>query len=474
MSFNRDSAKAAKAKQLSKKAEKKERNVAKFTKSQEKTISEYFIISSQSDKTQTARNAKATKKLRAENNNLKRKIGKLEKKDKMICNERSRSTSPSPTNKRTKNLINEKVSNSKVPKSRRRYANETIMIAAILLSLSLPCYSMLRYFDIWPSRQAVELRLRSTYVASTEKLISLENIHSTVDNYRQENSAEGKIKAILAVDAISLTPEIYVTKNKLVKGLLQDEILRDKDMKALEVKFKEFEKFCRSKKDVTITDAFLYNVQPIRSLHRSFVAFFQPSSQGKATDREVQILNQIKEDILIDEIEIVGFAFDGDSTYRTLHNDFFVIIRDDPLFSNFSLIDKLSIISDPLHILKRARYRLFSGTIHTGFDMNSNKLNLNFLKNKLNLPTLVFSNKQFTKMQDCLPIELFSLESIYVMLNENNLDWISYILPFVLLNSALSETVLTVEERRTFVEIAFYYSFYYVKESNVFHNPLPQ
>lgn len=80
MSFNRDSAKAAKAKQLSKKAEKKERNVAKFTKSQEKTVSEYFLISSQSDKTQTARNAKATKKLRAENNNLKRKIGKLEKK----------------------------------------------------------------------------------------------------------------------------------------------------------------------------------------------------------------------------------------------------------------------------------------------------------------------------------------------------------------------------------------------------------
>lgn len=85
----------------------------------------------------------------------------------MICNKRSRPTSPSPTNSRTKNLIKGKVSNSNVPKSRRRYANETIMIAIILLSLSFPCYSILRYFDIWQGRQAVELRLRSTYVASS-------------------------------------------------------------------------------------------------------------------------------------------------------------------------------------------------------------------------------------------------------------------------------------------------------------------
>ena len=49
--------------------------------------------------------------------------------------------------------------------------------------------------------QAVELRL------------AWKNIHSTVDNLPQENSAEGKIKAILTVDAISLTPEIYVSNN---------------------------------------------------------------------------------------------------------------------------------------------------------------------------------------------------------------------------------------------------------------------
>ncbi|KAK8895023.1 hypothetical protein M9Y10_023465 [Tritrichomonas musculus] len=426
---------------------------------------------------------KKNKRIVEENNNLKRKIGKLEKDLSKSTptpktRQRSSSSSPSPIDYYKKRLLEEKMTNAKKSKSHRRYSNRTMMIAALLIIISLPCYEMIRKFDIWPSRQAVENRLRTAYVANTELLISLDNIHLVVKKYKDENSVDQKIKAILAVDAVSLTPEIGITKDKLIKGLLQKELLEDSEMRLLEKKFKEFEKFCRSRKDVTITDAFLFNIQPLNSSYRSFVVYFHASTQGKATDREVEILHRIKNEVAKNGIEIIGYAFDGDSTYRTLHNDYFNyyndIISNSASFSNYSTIKKLSIISDPLHILKRARYRIFSGKLYAGFSRGSNQLNIEYLKTHLNVPTLVFCNKAFTKMQDSLPVELFSLESLYILLLDENLDWISYFLPFILLNSALSEPELTVDERRTFIEIALYNSFYYIKESKQYANPLPQ
>lgn len=483
MSFTKSTAKDAKSMQVAKRIEKKQKDTTKLSKAKEMKISYYFKQDPSNNQTKDARIAKKNIKTMKENNNLKRKVGKLEK-EKLNrsptpkLSKSSRTSSPSPTDNYTNGLLQEKMVNSKKPKSHRRFSNRTIMIAALLIILSLPCYSMLRKFDIWPSRQAVVNRLRTSYVTNTELLINLDNVHSTVKKYKEENSVEEKIQAILAVDAVSLTPEIGVTKDKLVTGLLQKELLGDKEMRKLEKKFKEFEKFCRDRKDVTITDAFLYNIQPLNSSYRSFVIYFHASTQGKATDREVEILHHIKKEVAKDGIEIIGYAFDGDSTYRTLHNDFFKyydkIIRSDASISNYSIIDKLSIISDPLHLLKRARYRMFSGSIHAGFSSSSAKLNIDYLKSHLNLPTLVFSNKPFTKMQDSLPIELFSLESLYVLLIDENLDWISYFLPFVFLNSALSEEGLTVDERRSFIEIAFYYCFYYIIESQKYEDPLPQ
>ena len=67
--------------------------------------------------------------------------------------------------------------------------------------------------------------MKSCYIASTEKLFNLENIDSTVKQYRNDNNVEDKIYAVLAVDAVSLTPEICVTKSGFTTGLLQKELL---------------------------------------------------------------------------------------------------------------------------------------------------------------------------------------------------------------------------------------------------------
>lgn len=172
--------------------------------------------------------------------------------------------------------------------------------------------------------QAVDARLKATYVAETNILVDLKDIHKVVDKYKKQNSIEGKIEAILATDAVSLTPEICVTKDGFVEGLLQKEQLKSVEMKVLEHKFKNFENFCKMKKDVTITDAFLYHVQPINASLRSFVCHISPSTQGKATNREIDLLNDISKLLSEDEINIIGFAFDGDNTYfKMLFDDVF-------------------------------------------------------------------------------------------------------------------------------------------------------
>ena len=249
-------------------------------------------------------------------------------------------------------------------------------------------------------------------------------------------------------------------------------------MKVLEHKFKKFEEFCKKKKDVTIADAFLFHVQPINASLRSFVCHISPSTQGKATNREIDLLNDISKLLSEDDINIIGFAFDGDNTYFKMHKEYFhpydKLIKSNSHFNNFSTISAKSIISEPLHILKKACYKILSGNIHSGVFKNSDILDLSLLQGNLDFPELAFSNQKFTKMQDFLPIHLFSFKSFITLLNTDQQQWLAYALQYVLPNTAISEKDLTVIERRCYIEIAFCYSLFYYEESSTLNDVLAQ
>lgn len=156
-----------------------------------------------------------------------------------------------------------------------------------------------------------------------------------------------------------MTLEICVTKKGFVESLMQKEQLKSAEMRVLERKFKNFEEvWKKKKKDVTIMDPFLYHVQQINASLRSFVCHISPSTQGKATDQEIELLNEISKQLSEDEINIIGFAFDGDNSYSKMHKEYFnsdkKLIQRKIDFNNFSAITERLIISDPLHILKRA------------------------------------------------------------------------------------------------------------------------
>ena len=77
--------------------------------------------------------------------------------------------------------------------------------------------------------------------------------------------------------------------------------------------------------------------------------------------------------VILEEAGFVveGFAFDGDTIYSKLHrilfDSYYDTVVHDADFENFSMFSQKSIVSDPLHLTKRARYRLLSANVHGGF-----------------------------------------------------------------------------------------------------------
>ena len=69
------------------------------------------------------------------------------------------------------------------------------------------------------------------------------------------------------------------------------------------------------------------------------------------------------------------------------------------MFGNFSGISPKLVISDPLHLLKRARYRILGSKVHFGLTNASRMLDVNVLREILSVPSKVFTSQAVTQMQ---------------------------------------------------------------------------
>ena len=129
--------------------------------------------------------------------------------------------------------------------------------------------------------------------------------------------------------------------------------------------------------------------------------------------------------------------------------------KDDDLPIDFNTV---LYTNDPLHMLKRARYRFLSHNFSQVFS-NGNIFNFSNIRHKFNIPSIVWYNGKITKMHDSLPLELFKIENLGILLNnfQKYKNEISYFLPFCLLNAALQIEHLTVDERIDYLQITAHY-----------------
>ena len=380
-------------------------------------------------------------------------------------------------------ILQDMITNSTAAPSRRRYTTTTMAFAITIATASFVCYNLLRNFLFLPSYSFLfryfrpEMSALESYVTDMKKLPHYLQLLS--DQMGPEKQMVEDYGGVLAVDAMSLRPHIFVTKDGFVQGVLGELSLNDTELMSVRQSYEAYEKYVASLGNKTITDSFVYMYQPLYSGAKCFTVFIEPSTQGKATGFQIDRLSELSELLQEHGFPIEGFAFDGDTTYSQLHTIFFneyqQLVSQNASIRNLSVIAATSVVSDPLHLLKRARYRLLSSTVHGGFEnTTASVISVDSLQSQLDLPSVVFNNEKYTKMHDALATRLFSLTTLSSLLENNNYSALAYFMPLCLLCASLQEANLMVEERASLLEVGFYYMLAYYRMLSGNLTPLKQ
>ena len=134
-------------------------------------------------------------------------------------------------------ILDDMTRNSSVAPSRRRYATTTLIFAIAVATTSFTCYQLLRRFLFLPSYSMLFRYFRpqmmqvESYVTNIDKLpLYLQMISEQMGNEKERITKHG---GIIAVDAISLRPHVFVTENGLVQGVLEHPALNTSEMRAM-------------------------------------------------------------------------------------------------------------------------------------------------------------------------------------------------------------------------------------------------
>jgi hypothetical protein len=296
-----------------------------------------------------------------------------------------------------------------------------------------------------PSRQALAHKPPSMYARSdlTDFRLVAQRVRAWRQSHRRQIRSQDHPRCILACDALACKPSAEVTARGL-KGLDASDFDFDSELfESLLSSPKAFLEFVNTNWDRILHAAFVFQIQPLDPDLRPFLVYAQPAADGKARERHAKLLSDLKVICGRERITIGAFATDGDSGYDPLHEtqskwniDLF---EQNPAETP----DKRPYhpISDILHLLKRARYRMLKKlAMVVGLDINSPELNLERLVRLLgdDLPAIVFSDDPITKMHDSLPMVLFRFEILLKIYEAREWGWVAYFYPWVLINEAMS------------------------------------
>ena len=385
----------------------------------------------------------------------------------------SRSRSPSPRNpyftgqpyhipEPTNTLVNDIKNNCRVQKNHRKLSPKIMSLFALAALISFPCYTYLASNLLLPHYNTLNAFMKQQTKLNPDKIISLDNLNDICENYREDNDINKSIiiPGVLAVDALSLDPYIKVDNTGNVTGIIGNIKLSSDDLSKVKNVVKEQEELIKRLKNITINSAFVYQFQPINSYYRCFTVYVQSATSGKATQKQVETLYTISKKLKQMNFSVFSFASDGDPMYHKLITDNvkrWNCIKERPIL-NFG---KHLYISDPLHIIKRGRYKLLTHNVRL-LQKDSELIQLNStIKEILNLPTEILDRSRIAKMHDDLPIRLFSLKNLDLLLQLEMHSMSAYFIPYSLLIVSLSDDALTNDQRVDFLEIVAYYLCFY-------------
>ena len=188
---------------------------------------------------------------------------------------------------------------------------------------------------------------------------------------------------------------------------------------------------------------FVFRIQPVNHSIPCLLIHIIPTNSGKANQDIVYKLFELKNTIeKNNNFSIIGFAADGDNSYRRLLE--YQILNANN--SNGTLF-----FSDYLHLLKRSRYWFLKQLSKFKDDVNQFK---NEFCQLYNLPSIVMSNERITKMHDSLPLKLFDIQNLFKSIELHHNHVFKFIFPWTLFMISINSDRLAFKNRCKYLKIS--------------------
>ena len=360
----------------------------------------------------------------------------------------------------------------------RRYKNLENYFT--LLSFMGPhYYGLLHTTFLFPSYRTVQLYRNRIFdeIAPIESIFDgeIQNIMTIIEKCLP---SDFNSKTILAIDAAYVTPYVSVHCDGTVSGLIEPQTICPHVANLLIESEKNFSTFISSHHQNLISAVFVLMLIPIDASHRAIPIFCIPAKHGTATITIREHVVSIIDFLLNHHIQIVGLASDGDHQYSSFSKDFMKFLFNDihvksemmvtKLLNNFG---KICHFSDPFHLVKRDRYRKVSKQSFIVDPWNQRSLYSVKDLMQLGIPDYILDAEQARKMEDSLPLKLFSKTVLGLILDRDDPKLFFAMLPSTLLMESIHSESLSREQRIDHLMIGaslmILYEFYkkYIKKS---------
>ena len=265
---------------------------------------------------------------------------------------------------------------------------------------------------------------------------------------------EEDLRYVIAIDAVSLTSYVNICDDGTVKGLKVTKQIPVEQAKFLICNENEFKKFVRNNKYQLENYVFSIYLCSLNPNMKSFPIVLVSDSKGNCTNEILNILIQTKQKLIELGFDIEGYSFDGDLKYFDLLSQIFNKIIDLnnydfslSLYQQSFLTKDDMMFSDPLHLLKCARYRFVNDTPIFSFLTSSEPKVTRDSFSKIGIPYYILDPHKSKKMEDNLPKKLFQFKYLKEAKEHNEFELYFSLYPFVMLSESIFNDNFSIENR---------------------------
>lgn len=263
---------------------------------------------------------------------------------------------------------------------------------------------------------------------------------------------EGKL--VLMIDAAYVTPYVKIYSSGKVTGLIHRAELPPEVAQEIIEDPEKFRRFCFDNKDKIVQADFVMMVAATDPTIAPIPLCCKPAKSGTATMNEVWRIEDLIGKLGESGYQIAGLATDGDTLYGRYSCNFVIALiskvtefPDHTLPEVMSDMSMLFHFSDPFHLVKRDRYKKVRGIPFSGVPNEIGQLYSVDDLVELGIPQYLLDNDKARKMEDSLPLKLFSYEILELVISEGDPQLVFLMLPSTLLMESLHSEELSRQKR---------------------------